>query len=110
MYLRSPETAVAMGEIQTAAARPSDDLLDPASPSNFLQSYQADAQPGAVTSGSGSKQLPKYVYSKSCQQIMALYTAMQVRNVCTVFVAESQSSRSAVLGSQTCFYMHAAAF
>ena len=110
MYLRSDGTAIAMGEVQTAAARPSDDLSNPASPSNFLQIYQADTQSGAVNSGSGSKQLPKYVYSKSCQQIRALYIAMQVRNVCTIFVAESQSSRPAVLGSQTCPYMHAAAF
>ena len=91
MYMRSDNTAIAMGEIQTAAARPSDTLLDPASPSNFLQIYQADTRPGAVTSGSGSKQLPKNVNSKSCKQIRALYTAMQVRNVCTIFVAESQS-------------------
>jgi len=75
-----------------------------------LQIYQADTQPGAVISGSGSKQLPKFVNSKSCKQIRALYTAMQVRNVCTVFVAESQSPRPAVLGSQSCPYMHAAAF
>ncbi len=98
MYLRSNKTAIAMGEVETAASRPSDNLLDPASPTNFLQQYQTDAQPGAVTSGSGSQQLPKYVYSKSCQQIRALYTAMQV-NVCTLFVAESQSPRPAVLGS-----------
>ena len=110
MYLRSDNIAIAMGEVETAAARPSDNLSDPASPSNFLQIYQADTQPGAVISGSGSKQLPKFVNSKSCKQIRVLYTAMQVRNVCTVFVAESQSPRPAVLGSQTCPYMHAAAF
>ena len=75
VYLRSNKTAIAMGEVETAAARPSDNLLDPASPSNFFQQYQTDAQPGAVTSGSSSKQLLKYVYSKSCQQIRALYTA-----------------------------------
>ena len=88
MYLRSDDAAIAMGEIKTAAERPSDNLLNPASPSNFLQTYQADTQPGAVISGSGSKQLPKYVNSKSCQQIRARYTAMQVMNICTVFVAE----------------------
>ena len=81
MYLRSNQTAIAMGEIESAAARPSDNLLDPASPSNFKQQYQADAQSGAVTSGSGSKQLPKYVTSKSCRQIRGLYTAMQARTV-----------------------------
>ena len=99
MYLRSDNTAIAMGQVKTAAARPSDNLSDPASPSNFLQIYQADTQPRAVTSGSGSKQLPTYVMSKSCRQIRALYTAMQVRIVFTVFVAESQSPRPAVLGS-----------
>ncbi len=99
MYLRSDKIAIAMGEIKTSAARPSDNLLNPASPSNFRQKYQADAQPGVVTSGSGSKQLPNSLNSKSCKQIRALYTAMQVRTVWTVFVAESQLPRPAVLGS-----------
>ena len=110
MYLRGDNTAIAMGEVKTAAARPSDNVLDPASPSNFLQTYQADTQPGAVTSGSASKQTPKYVNSRSDKQIRALYTAMQVRNVYTVFVVESQSPRPEVLGSHICPYMHAAAF
>ncbi len=40
MYLRSDKIAIAMGEIKTSAARPSDNLLNPASPSNFRQKYQ----------------------------------------------------------------------
>ena len=81
MCLRGDHTPLAMGEIETASARPSDDLFDPAKSSNLVPTYVHDMQPGVVTPGRGAKRLPKSLNSNACKQVWALYTAMQVRAV-----------------------------
>ena len=76
MCLQSDNTPVAMAEVETAAARPSDDLQDPHSKLNLLAKYQQVSRPGIVTTGRGARGLPMHINSSACKQIRALYTAV----------------------------------